>query len=432
MITVDPIPTLHPGQPRTLGEAGISQDLVSQLLLKTLHFAGELSGTQLAQRLGLAWSVLEDTTDALRSERLCEVVGGSFLGGASFRYRLTDAGRSRALLYLQANGYVGTAPVPLEQYRRYLDGIAHIDASSLTPDRVRAAFSHLVLSEGFLDRVGPSITRNKSIFLYGEAGNGKTQIARALADALDGMVAIPHALEVDGQIIQVYDPVNHQAVTERVDDGLVPSPSLDTRWVLCRRPLVMVGGELTLEHLQLTRNLHGFYKAPPQVVACGGVLVVDDFGRQRCSPSELLNRWIVPLESHEDYLTLATGQTARVPFQLLVVFATNLKPQDLVDEAFLRRITAKVHVPGPTPQEFGQIFELQCAIRHIPFDPAHVDHLLDGFYARRRIPVRSCHPRDLLDHALRLADYRGLPRRITPDLLDAACEVYFVHDGTAS
>lgn len=418
-----------PTAPATLKQSGLSLDLVTQLALKTLHFAGELAGNEIAERLGLPWPVIEPAIEALKQQHHVEVVGGSFVGGASYRFRITDGGRARAVLFLGANAYVGIAPVPLAQYRAYIRDFTELADHPASPSRVRAAFPHLVLTDDLIDLIGPSVADGHSLFLYGEAGNGKTQIARGLRDALAGDIAIPHAIEVEGQIIRMFDPVTHDPVESMPrSTGLDLGTPEDHRWVRCHRPLVVTGGELTIEHLQLGRNPGGYYKAPPQLLATGGVLVVDDFGRQRCSPTELLNRWIVPLESREDYLTLATGQSFTVPFRALVVFATNLAPQDLVDEAFLRRIHAKVRIPNPSREQYEHIFEMRCAAEGVPFQASLVAHVLDGFYATHKLPMRGCHPRDLIDHALRLAAYHGLPRRLTPALLTAACSVYFVTD----
>jgi predicted ATPase with chaperone activity len=425
--TVDATWQVVPRAPVSLAESGLSLDLVTQLTLKTLHFAGELSGNRVAERLGLPWAAVEPSLEALKQQRHVEVAGGSFVGGASYRFRITDAGRARAVLFLEANGYVGTAPVPLAQYRAYVRDFSECADRPPTPAAVRAAFPHMIVADDLLDLIGPTIADGHSLFLYGEAGNGKTQLARGLRDVLAGDIAVPHALEVEGQIVRIFDPVTHTPVAlPEASAGLDLGNRPDRRWVRCQRPLVVTGGELTLDHLQLGRSPGGYYKAPPQLLATGGVLVVDDFGRQRCTPTELLNRWIVPLESREDYLTLASGQSFSVPFRALLVFATNLRPQELVDEAFLRRIHAKVRIPNPTRDQYGRIFELRCAAVGVAFDTALVSYLLDGFYRTHDLPLRGCHPRDLIDHALRLAAYRGEPRRLTPAMLDAACRVYFV------
>ncbi len=368
-------------------------------------------------------------------------MAGRSSGGATYRYRITDAGRSRAVLFLEGNAYVGAAPVTLAAYRDYIESFARTVPHSATPRRLRAAFPHLVLPESVLDQIGPAINAGSSLFIYGEAGNGKTQIARGIRDVLDEDIAIPQAIEVEGQIVRVFDPVTHETVAEpssplapphdpadRSNDPLDLGHRPDRRWVRCKRPVVIAGGELSLESLMLGRSPGGYYKAPLQMLANGGVLVIDDFGRQRCSTTELLNRWIVPLESRVDYLTLGTGQSFEVPFRTLIVFATNLRPQELVDEAFLRRIHAKVRVAGPTREEFARIFEQYCSAVDVTYVPGHVDHLLDGYYRYYQQPIRGCHPRDLISHALLLAEYRSEPRELTPALLDAACHVYFVRD----
>jgi predicted ATPase with chaperone activity len=420
----------HPTAPLTLEQSGLTLDLVIQLMLKTLHFAGELTGTELANRLGLSFPILEPAIDAITRQHHCEIVGGSLVGRASYRYRITDAGRARAMLFLEGNQYVGVAPVPMETYRRYMKQFAKTTIDKATRARIREAFSHLVISDGVLDQLGPAINARHSMFVYGPPGNGKTVISQAIRNVLDGEIAIPHAIEVEGSIIRIFDPVIHEEIAlPDSGSGLDGGVRFDRRWARCRRPMVMVGGELRLQSLELSdpRNA-GFYRAPIQTVANGGVLVVDDFGRQQCSPRELLNRWIVPLESRVDYLTLATGQKLELPFMVLVVFATNLKPADLVDEAFLRRIQYKIFAQGPTPSEYSTIFRNCCDAEGIRFDPQVVDHLLAEWYGRRNIPLRGCHPRDLIGHALAMAEYLGESRALTNDLLDAACAGYFVHD----
>lgn len=420
----------HPSAPLTIEEAGLSLDLVVQLALKTLHFAGDLDGSELVKRLGLSFPVIEPALETLKKQHHCEIVGGGSIGCVSYRYRITGAGRERAALFLKTNQYVGVAPVPLQQYGRYMAELRKLGRLQATRERVREAFSHLVISDRLLDQLGPAISSGHSLFVYGPPGNGKTVIARAIRNMLTGEIAIPHALEVEGSIIRFFDPVNHEAVlSSEVPAGLASGYREDHRWVRCRRPLVMVGGELTLDGLELSYSPHaGFYRAPVQALANGGVLVIDDFGRQHCSPRDLLNRWIVPLESRVDFLTLQSGQKFELPFMVLVVFATNIKPAELVDEAFLRRIHYKVFAESPTTEEFAQIFENCCREREIPFDRSLVEHLLQHYYRPRQIPLRGCHPRDLIDQALSLADYRGRPNCLTTDLLEAACGSYFVDD----
>ena len=421
---------LLPTCPTTREAAGLSLDLCVQLVLKLLHFSGELSGLEMARRLGVEFSVIEPALEFIKRLHQCEVVGGSAIGGASYRYRITDAGRQRAMLFLENNQYVGIAPVPLAQYVAYLKAYRDAVPRSITRARVREAFSHLVLSDRVIDQVGPAISAAHSMFVYGPPGNGKTVIAQAIRGLLEGELAVPYALEVEGNIIRLFDPVNHEPIeTPPAATSLSRELGHDRRWVRCKRPLVMVGGELTLESLELSYSkTTGFYTAPIQAIANGGVLVIDDFGRQRCSARDLLNRWIVPLESRVDFLTLNNGQKFELPFLLLVVFATNIRPSELVDEAFLRRIHYKVFAESPTIADFKSIFAKCCRDRGVDYDDAIIDDLLHSYYRPRSIPLRGCHPRDLLDQALAQASYLGEERRLTPALLEAACASYFVDD----
>lgn len=424
--------TALPSAPTTPEEAGLSLDLLIQLALKTLHFAGELTGGELSQRLGLNFSVVEPALDFLKSQRQVEIAGGTMVGRASYRYRISDAGRLRAALFLESNHYVGVAPVPFEQYRRYMINLRDSMPQTATRERVREAFKHLVISQHVLDQLGPAINAGHSMFVYGPPGNGKTVISQAVRKLLLGDMAIPHAVEVEGAIIRFFDPVNHEPLEPEPVEG---EPSLDMgeredrRWIRCKRPMVMVGGELTLDALELSYNpTTGFYRAPVQAVANGGVLVIDDFGRQQVAPRDLLNRWIVPLESRVDFLTLQSGQKFELPFMVLVIFATNIKPAELVDEAFLRRIHYKVFAESPTVAEFMQIFENCCNERGIAFERPLIEQLLQTYYKPRKIALRGCQPRDLVDQFLSLADYRGEPRRLTTELLQAACAGYFVDE----
>jgi predicted ATPase with chaperone activity len=423
----------HPTAPTTLEEAGLNADLVLQLVIKTLHLTGQLTGTELASRLGLRFPVLEPALDQLKNQHHVEISAGSFVGAPSFRYRITDAGRARAALFLEQNHYVGIAPVPLALYQKYLREHELAVPRTATQARVRNAFSHLVLSARVLDQLGPAINAGHSLFVYGPPGNGKTVISQAIRNLLDGDIAIPHALEVEGNIVRVFDPVVHEPLEmDAPGAGLDLREAPDARWIRCRRPLVMVGGELTLAHMELSYNpIARFYHAPVQALANGGVLVIDDFGRQQAPPQALLNRWIVPLESRVDFLTLQTGQKFELPFNVLMVFATNIKPQELVDEAFLRRIHYKVFAESPTVEDFALIFRNCCEERGIGYDRSLVDSLLQTYYRPRGLVLRGCHPRDLIDHALSLAAYLGKVRELTPDLLEAACAGYFVDDREA-
>jgi hypothetical protein len=417
-----------PHVPATLEDSGLPIDLLSQLLLKTLY-TGEQNGTQLADQLCLPYSMLDHLVQHARVEKLVEVRGSAGVGTAGYRYAITDLGRDRTRQFLDINQYVGPAPVPLAQYTAYMRTVqsarGHVDR-----DRLARSFTHLVVGQGTLDQLGPAINSGKSVFLYGPPGNGKTVMAEGIARSFGGDIYVPYTIEVGGQIITLYDPVNHRATgPAAAGHALVNVHDHDRRWVRIRRPVVIVGGELTLDMLDLSFNpISRYHEAPLQLKANGGVLVVDDFGRQRVPPRDLLNRWIVPLESRVDHLTLHTGRKFEVVFNVLIVFATNLKPESLADEAFLRRIPYKIYARNPTYDEFERIFELNCRRHGIQFDPVVVEYLHRRYYQPRALPMRGCHPRDLIEQVVDLCRYQNRDVVITRELLDAACRSYFVEE----
>ena len=419
-----------PPAPVTAADTGIPADRLSQLLLKTLY-TGEATGTGLSERTCLPFSVIGPLLESARTHMLIEVLGttNATSGAAGYRYALTDLGRDRARQYLDANQYVGPAPVPLEAY------VANIMAIRATRgyidrDRLRAGFSHLIVADELLEQVGPAVNAGKGVFLYGPPGNGKSVIAEGMGRALGGDLYVPYAIDIDGQIVTVYDPVTHEALEPTVGDGevtIVRSAPRDRRWVRIRRPVVIVGGELTLDMLDLSFNpISKFHEAPLQMKANGGVFLVDDFGRQRMRPEDLLNRWIVPLESRVDYLTLHTGRKFQVPFEVLIVFATNLDPLSLADEAFLRRIPYKIPIGDPTLSQFTEIFELNCRRKGLRFHQVMVSYLIRRHYTPINRPLRACQPRDVLEQVIALSRYRGHEPVITRELIDAACRAYFV------
>jgi predicted ATPase with chaperone activity len=419
-----------PSAPQTLEQTGVGMDIVLELVAKTLYMVGELTGNELAARLGVHYTVIEPGLDLLRRDRQCEIVTGSVLGGPSYRYRLTDAGRVRAATFWSQNQYIGQIPVPLAQYVAYMRSVAQDRSLVVSRSTVRQAFAHLVLSDRVLDELGPAIAARHSLFIYGPPGNGKTVIAQAIRNVLVGDIAIPYAVTVDGHIIRLFDPVNHEPVQAPGEpDQLTRISDSDGRWVRCRRPLVTVGGEMTLDAVDLWySSASGLYRAPIQALANGGVLVIDDFGRQHASPRDLLNRWVVPLETRVDHLTLQTGQKFEMPFETLIVFATNLKPADLVDEAFLRRIQYKVYAESPTLEEFVQIFANYCRDHQLDFDPGLLERFIAAELTPRNVQLRGCQPRDLIEHALAQATYLDRPRALTGELLAAAASTYFIHD----
>ena len=362
-------------------------------------------------------------------EKLVEVRGAGGVGTAGYRYALTDLGRDRAHQFLDICRYVGPAPVPLAQYN------AHVRADTaarpwIDRDRLSRGFDHLVVNQGMYDQLGPAVNSGKSLFLYGAPGNGKTVVAEGIGRALGSDMYVPHAIDVDGQIITMYDPVSHLSTsTTGASQSVVAASAHDRRWEQIRRPVVVVGGELTLDMLDLTFNpIARFYEAPIQMKANGGVFVVDDFGRQRIPPRDLLNRWIVPLESRVDFLTLHTGRKFEVPFNVFIIFATNLKPDSLADEAFLRRIPYKIRAKNPTTDEYVKIFEMNCRKRGLAFDPVMVEYLLRKYYQPRKLQMRACHPRDLVEQVVDMCRYQQREPVITRDLLDAACASYFLEE----
>ncbi len=425
------IDRLMPTAPKTLEDTGLAPELVYQILTRTMHVAGANTGSELASKLGVAFTVIEPLIDILKRDRHLEIVGGA-IAPQSYVYRLTEAGHARAAEFSEQSQYVGSLPVPLSQYKAYMDAFHRAATPHVTRQAVRDAFQHLVLSDRVLDQLGPAIAARHSLFIYGPPGNGKTKIAQAIGALLPGEIAIPHAIAVDRDIIRVSDPMNHETM-----DGQDPTRTFtsglqrDHRWVRCKRPVVTVGGELTLESLELGfLPTNGFYRAPLQTLANGGVLVIDDFGRQRSSPTEILNRWIVPLESRVDHLVLQSGQKFEMPFETLIVFATNLNPLDLLDESFLRRIRYKVFAESPTREDFINIFARCCDERSLVFNREVVENLIVTELEPRHVQLRGCQPRDLIEHALSLAAYieHPHPNQLDPQLLSAACATYFLGD----
>ena len=404
--------------PNSVAEVGVSKGVLEDLVLKILYAAGSLSLREVAARVHLNYSVADELFHRLRAERYCEVTG---MATNVPQIAITSGGRSRALELLSVNQYAGPAPVSLQSYVQQVRQQSVHDVE-VHPPQVRRAFTHLVLDAKMLRKLGTALNSGNSIFLYGPTGGGKTTIATTLSRvlALD-RVWIPFAVEVDGQIISVYDPHVHTSTHDAA------SPSSDARWVLCHRPTVLVGGELTIEMLELQSNpITKFYTAPVQMKANNGVLIIDDFGRQRLRPEQLLNRWVVPLDRRIDFLTLAGGKTVEIPFELLVVFATNLDPSALADAAFLRRIQTKIKVGAVSEQQFHEIFREVCNDFNLPCEPGIIDELIGMIRGTLQQPLRACHPRDIVNQVRWAARYEDREPRLDRETLLAAVEAYFV------
>jgi predicted ATPase with chaperone activity len=373
--------------------------------------------------------------DYLQSEHLIEVRGAGTVAKSSYRYAILQKGHARARELLKSGQYIGPAPVPIQTYIEQVK-TQSIAGLTITDHDLRRALGHLVLDDDLINQLGPAVNSGKAVFIFGNTGNGKTTIGEAIGAALPGALWLPYVVSVDDQIIRLFDVRHHRPVeakkeSERHSGALryltSQSDRFDERWILIRRPLIIVGGELILKNLNLIYDpVMKLHEAPYQMKANGGVFLVDDLGRQRMLPRTLLNRWIVPLEKHIDSLALAGGQKIDIPFDTRVIFATNLQPEDLADEAFLRRIRYKIHIPDPTWAEFREIFKREAATREIPYSEEGVRYLIDEYYTKAGRQPRGVHPRDLLDSLVHVARFRGIPPKMTETLIDLACRPYFL------
>ena len=418
--------TFTPPAPRSVQDTGLNLGMLSDLGLKILYYESYMPGLELATQMGLPFpNVVSVVLEFLKREQLCEVRSASGRGGfsaAAYEYVLTMRGREMARDALERSQYAGVAPVTLAQYIEsvHVQGLKDVVVHQR---HLRRALSHLIFSQHTFEQIGPAVNSGRSIFLFGAPGNGKTSIAEAIGSLLmEGDIYIPYAIEVEGQVIKIFDEVNHLPVEEES-----PQRGVDSRWVKVRRPFIVVGGELTMEGLDLVYSLDNkYYEAPFQMKANGGIFLVDDFGRQQVRPADLLNRWIVPLEKRIDFLTLHTGRKFEIPFEVLIVFSTNLEPKDLVDEAFLRRIRHKIEVTDPTWQEFAEIFKRVAASKKIAVADAALAYLVQEHYIKVHRAPRACHARDLLDQMIDIAHYLNVPPTMSKELIDRAAKSYFV------
>ncbi|NGZ86499.1 ATP-binding protein [Duganella aceris] len=418
--------------PRSLDETGLPFLFLVELVAKVLFQRGQVRLPELATHLKLSISVITPLVTHLRNEKLCEVTRSGHSGtDADLTYHLTDAGAQRAIACLSRNSYAGPAPVTLAAY------VAQVDAQSVrnlhvTRDHVRAAYHDVVASPGVLDQMGAAMNSGRAVFIYGQAGSGKTFLAERLCGLLHGAIAVPYAIMIDGEVVPFYDPVQHRpaAGADPTDTG-DSLRALDARWVRgLQRPTALTGGELTLEMLDLRFDANTrLYQAPPHLKANNGIFIIDDLGRQRCSPLELMNRWIVPMDRGVDYLSLHTGLVFQVPFDVVVVFSSNFLPERLSDGAFLRRLGYKIEVPPQTQAEYELLFRQACAQYGMAFDAAAFAYLLSEHHAKEDTPMLACYPRDLVRQVRDLARYESAPAQLDRRSIDWAWNNYFAGAG---
>ncbi|HEV3342503.1 MAG TPA: AAA family ATPase [Pirellulales bacterium] len=410
-----------PLEPGSLSESGVTEGLLESLVMKFLLASGTASGRDTAAQVKFPFKFVDEMLRQLKSDQI--VVYRDTAPMNDYQYQLTDLGRERARRYADHCTYFGSAPVALADY------VASVKAQSLTRQRptkedLDRAFADLLLSKRMLARLGPAINSGRGMFLYGAPGNGKTSIAERVTRAFGTSIWIPRAISVEGEILRLFDPTNHEELPLEQADGLIDNRHIDKRWARIKRPTIIAGGELTMASLEVTLNTStNICESPLQLKSNCGTLLIDDFGRQKMTTDELLNRWIVPLEKRYDFLNLPNGKKIEVPFDQLVVFSTNLEPKDLVDDAFLRRIPYKIEIVDPTEEEFRQLFRILAPKMGFVHSEEAVDYLIRTHYLGR--PFRCCQPRDLLLQIKNLCDFHGEPLAMSPDNFDFAVENYF-------
>ena len=413
-----------PREPTTFEETGLSRVFIEGLVIKLVLQRGSVAGRDVARSVCLPFGLLESLLEDLRSRQTLFHERQAPLN--DYFYALTDSGRERATAAMQACSYVGPAPVPMDDYFLSVDAQT-IGAEAVRRDELSSAFSDISVEPALLDVLGPAVNSGAGLFLYGSPGNGKTTLAQRITGCFGRHIWLPHALIEDGYVIKLFDTAIHTPAPEDdSDSALIASQGVDPRWIKVRRPTAIVGGELTMDNLEIRHDpVSNVSEASLQLKSNCGCLLIDDFGRQRIEPTELLNRWIIPLENRCDYLTLANGKKMQVPFDQLIIFSTNLEPHELADEAFLRRIPYKVEVGDPSVDEFRVLFQTNCETLGCAYRAEAVDYLLQKHYRPNAMPLRRCHARDLLHQIRNYCAYQGLPLELRPDYLDRAVGAYF-------
>ena len=412
-----------PEEPESFRQAGLTDSEVEALVLKYLLARGEAVGRDIADQVKLPFVLVDELLRQMKTDQLVVYRNSAMMN--DYSYQLTELGQERARRLSDHCTYFGSAPVPLADYIKSV-GVQSLEHQRPTVEDLREALSDLYIAPTMLKRLGPAIHSGRGLFLYGAPGNGKTSIAERVTRAFGPYVWIPRAIVVDGEIIRLFDPVNHEEVPWVRRQGLLDHSRVDRRWVRIRRPTIVVGGELTMSSLEVTLNTStGICEAPLQLKSNCGTLVIDDFGRQRMSIDELLNRWIVPLEKRFDFLNLPNGKKVQVPFNQLIIFSTNLEPRDLVDDAFLRRIPYKIEVCDPTEEEFRKLFQMMCPKLGFQYDEEAIDYLIETHYRKVGRPFRCCQPRDLLMQVRNYCTFENVPMELSPRMFDFAVENYF-------
>jgi hypothetical protein len=420
-----------PPVPKTVEQTGLDDNFLLNCLLRTMYISALQTIPELSDQIKLTRGVIEELLTFAKKEALVEIRGPSEKNYNIMRYALTNAGKERASEALRRCEYIGPIPVPLEIYQVQVQKQT-ITNEVISIEKLKKALSHLVLSEDIVRRLGPASNSGRAVLVYGADGNGKTSIAEALVSAFEQPVYIPYAIEADGQVIKIYDPSTHVLFPIKSDTNgsngdshpmFLPQMEYDPRWVRCKRPYIITGGELTLDMLDLDFDPQSkYYEAPLQMKAIGGIFVIDDFGRQRVRPHELLNRWIFPLERKLDYLTLHTGKKFAVLFDQLVIFATNFPPEELMDPAQLRRIHYKLKINPPTVDEYREIFHRICDSYGLQFNEEIIAYLLNTFYIKHKVPFAGFHPKFIAEHVIAACNYLGTDPRITRELLADSLE----------